>query len=63
VQRHRRLGQQLQAPAERALGPPHALADRVDLPELRVKSVKILSRFAEVARAEHDRVGRVRAFD
>ena len=63
MQRHRRLGQQLEASAERALRAPHALADRVDLARAAREEREDLVRFAEIAGAQHDRVGRVRAFD
>jgi hypothetical protein len=63
MQRHRRLGQQLEAAAERVLRAPHALADRVNFTRNAGEERENLIRFTEVPRAQDDRIGRVRAFD
>ncbi len=52
-----------QPAAERALRAPHALADRIDLARAAREEREDLVGFTEIARAQHDRVGRVRAFD
>jgi hypothetical protein len=51
MQRHRRLGQEFQTPAERVFRAPHALTDRVDLSGTAREEREDLIRLAEIARA------------
>ena len=59
----RRLGQQLQRPPSELFVRRDALADRVDLAVRAREEREDLVGLAQIARAQHDRVGRVRAVD